>query len=160
MLFEDDKQLLSDAAGSQGHRRKVLWQRVGEARKKWLPIVHKWRTDLQADDWAIQPTYQHEPVEHSWKATKDGFIVMGLARPIPSPDGTVPKPDINIWGPDGLAIEVPDQYSMSELIIRTRMCSVCGARDVATVRVAFANRTCEECRPKLAAKLERPGWTN
>lgn len=157
-IVVEDKALLSRAVQAKGQARRSLWEKIAENRKKYLPIVHGWREALEADGWSIEKTYGHEPVEHAWSAKKDGFSVQGLARPISNEDGKVCSPEIHIWGPDGLAIAVPDEYTMQGLIERLRWCSFCPAKNVGTVRVAFANRVCESCLPEARKKYEFYGW--
>ena len=67
---------------------------------------------------------------------------------------------LHLWGPDRLAIDPPEVYDWDAIRAELRRCPECGETDVATVRVAFANRACEKCAPALRAKLETPGWCN
>lgn len=151
---------LSQAIVAKGERRRALWQSIEKHRiETMLPVVHRWREALAADGWSVVPTYGHEPVEHAWSASRDGFKIMGLARPIPGKDGTCPQPDLHAWGPDGAAIELPDEYDFENMKARMGRCDQCGKEPVETKRYAFANRCCAECGPKLMASLPR-NWAN
>lgn len=113
--------------------------------------VRTWRDAALQDGWAIAPTYEHESIETAFRLTRDGFVVSAIAR---SERGSA----IDAWGPDGLALDVPDTYDMAALIAGLRTCSFCGAMDVATQRVAFCNRSCAACAPAAKQRLETPGW--
>ena len=145
---------LNAAIVAKGERREKLWAGIADYRiNQMLPIVHRWRDALTADGWAIQPTYSHEPIEHAWRAEKEGFVILGLARPIPGSRGEVHKPDICAWGPDGGAIDLPDEYDFSRIKAAMSKCGECGKEGVETKRYAFANRCCNECGLKFMAAL-------
>ena len=120
--------------------------------------ARSYRDAAIADGWDAKPMCQHEAFERAAMLKRDGWVMHVLARP---PEGKFRGDiDITVWGPDGLAVPVifPRTYSMADLIRGLRYCLECGAEDVKTYRVAFANRCCAACRPALKAKLERPGW--
>jgi hypothetical protein len=122
--------------------------------------IRAWIAAALADGWYIAPTYgDGEPVDSAASLSKDGFAVLVTLR---EPTKWMPAYDVSIaaWGPDALGVKVPDVYSMAALQAELRSCHDCGARDVETVRIGFAGRCCAECRPKLVAKHEYPGWTN
>lgn len=66
--------------------------------------------------------------------------------------------EVAIWGPDGLAIATPVVYSYEAITSGVRTCGTCGAKDVETQRVGFANRCCTKCAPEQKRIIERPGW--
>lgn len=152
---------LDAAIVATGGRRKALWDAIAEHRKaKMLPAVNGWREALAADGWSLRPTYDgHEPLEHAWSATRDGFRISGLARPIPGRDGSKPKPDLNAWGPDGAAIDLPVEYNFDAIKASLLRCGECGKEPVETKRYAFANRCCADCAPKFMASLPR-NWAD
>ncbi len=116
------------------------------------------RLAAAADGWAIRPTYGHEPVEQAFTGERDGYAMQGLARP--GSEKFLPSGEISLWCPSGIAISpVPVVYpGFAALAALARRCPQCGAEDIETTRVAFANRACLTCAPALRAKLERPGW--
>lgn len=86
---------LNAAIVAKGERRERLWAGIQSHRiNQMLPVVHAWRAVLVADGWNIRQTYSHEPLEQAWHAEREGFVISGLARPIPGPRGEVPKPDL------------------------------------------------------------------
>ena len=155
-----DHPSLNEAVSARGQKRKRLWKEVATHRiEKMLPIVHCWREILIEDGWALEPTYRHEPLEHAWGTRKDGFLIRGLARPIPGPHGTYPRPDLTAWGPDGMQIILPGEYDWEEIRRAVRTCIACGKTNVDTQRYSFAGRCCADCRPEMARIHEKPGWT-
>lgn len=145
---------LNAAIVAKGERREKLWAGIQSHRiSQMLPVVHAWRAALVADGWNIRQTYSHEPLEHAWRAEREGFVISGLARPIPGPRGEVPKPDLCAWGPDGAAIELPDEYDFAKVKAAMLKCGECGREDVETKSYAFANRCCADCGPKFMASL-------
>ena len=116
--------------------------------------VTSWREAAVADGWIIRPTYRHEPVESAATLDKDGFKAMLLARPATKTRRN--WNDVHVWGPDGLAIDPPKEYSMDALIAGLRQCHYCSADDVDTTRYLFAGRCCLKCRKSLR---EPAGWT-
>lgn len=156
----EDHPGVNRAIGMRGPGRAGLWKAIAEHRRdKMLPVVNAYREALAEDGWSIEPTYGHEPVEHAWSAHREGFKVMGLARPIPSKRGEIPKPDLHAWGPDGATVKVPHPYSFEAFVAGLRRCDQCGAEDVDVDRYAFANRCCAECGPKFMASLPR-NWAD
>ncbi len=123
---------------------------------KELERIIEFRDAAVRDGWAIQRTYpNHEPIESAASLEKDGFKMMILSRPT-----ELHKFDANIhiWGPDRLAIKIPDGYSWESIKDGLGVCGFCGKTKVETRGVAFANRVCEECYPEAKKKLEYPGW--
>jgi hypothetical protein len=145
----------------QGIRKsRVNWDRVRDDRLVGeVAAATQFRLDAEADGWSFDPTYPtNEPVEHAFRGTREGFIIQGLARP--GKVDLLPTGDIHAWGPDGISLTpMPIKYPGFDVFkALTRHCPECGANDVDTVRVAFANRCCRDCAPALKAKLEKPGW--
>lgn len=146
-----------DIRGIRGNRD--AWERERQKRLAGeVAAANQWRLDAEADGWKFKPTYGHEPVEHAFRALREGYVIQGLARP---GDDFLPRGSINMWCPEGIDISpIPIIYPGFDAIkaLRNR-CPVCGAEGVDTVRVAFANRACNNCAPALRRELETPGWT-
>jgi len=128
-----------------------------ERMKGEVAAASDWRHAAEADGWEFSQTYKHEPVEHAFRVSREGFIVLGLARP---GGYLLPTGSINVWGPDSLSIDpVPIVYpGFAALKSLARRCPECGTEDVDTMRVSFANRCCANCAQELRKELERPGW--
>lgn len=100
---------------------KELVIRLTLERTKNRVLCEIWRDAAVADGWSIEPTYAHEPKEHAFRLWRDGYCAQGLARPIPGPHGTIPVPEIHIWGPDGLSIKTPETYDFEHIRRRWRL---------------------------------------
>ncbi|HUW08396.1 MAG TPA: hypothetical protein VM537_01645 [Anaerolineae bacterium] len=130
---------------------------------KEIERVRRFVAAAVADGWEIAPTYQSEDVSRAARLTKDGFVMQTIMREDEdgrphawSRKGT--EASISIWGPDGLGVDVPLEYDGDLIRSWTRKCGECGATDVDTKRVAFANRVCNACLPAARKKYEKPGW--
>jgi hypothetical protein len=125
----------------------------------------EFRTAAIADGWVVKPTYDHEPVESAASLKHpEGFTMLIITREhnlklYPNVK-TKYEIDISIWGPDGLAIDVPLKYNMLDIRAGVLMCSNCKRVVPKTVRYSFAGRCCEECLPELRKRFEKPGWCN
>jgi hypothetical protein len=118
-----------------------------------LGDVFKWRDDAIVDGWSIEPSYPgHEHIERAARLQKAGYTASIITRE--------DWHSINIWGPDGLAIQVSIPYSMDAIILGMSVCSNCGTHGVDTVGFSFAGRCCYECLPEMRKKHEYPGWYN
>lgn len=132
--------------------------------------VIAWRDAAIADGW--EHGSQSSEAEERWsKLTRDGFVCQVLTR---SRGNEVLDPargyhqsvhgkyayqaKVSLWGPDGVAVNPGLIYDWDAIRESLRACPECGAKDVETFRVAFANRACAKCRPALEAKLCKPGW--
>ena len=110
--------------------------------------VKAFRDAAVADGWSIRPTYEgNEPVEFAATLDRDGYTMQIITRP------QYAKASIYIWGPDGLAIKTPAEYSWSEIAHGVEKCNYCGAYSVKTERVGFAGRACAKCAPVEKKKL-------
>jgi hypothetical protein len=136
--------------------------------RRQLEAVRAWVKAAEADGWSLRPTFpKNETAESAATLERDGFKLMTLARVHQPQDrpGLRKRAEfyavsIHLWGPDGVAIEPPPLYDWGAVRAGLRKCPECGAEDVETFRVAFANRACGSCRPALAKALEFPGWYN
>jgi hypothetical protein len=143
------------------NRNDARWAEIRRQRLAGqVAAADAFRKALEADGWTALPTYSHEPVEEAFKATRDGLIVQGLARP--GDERSLPTGSVNAWCAQGIALSpLPIIYPGFEALQKlARHCPECGKDDVDTVRVGFANRVCHECAPALRAKVERPGWND
>lgn len=110
------------------------------------------------DGWTCEPTYpSHEPESAACKLHREGFLAQVLMRE--NQGSWKACTIIHLWGPDGLAIEPPFPYDWEKIKAGTRTCAACGKTDVETQRYSFAGRCCAGCRPEMAKRHERPGWT-
>ena len=89
----------------------------------------KWIEDAIKDGW--------EDVSHPFtlfKLKKDDFTFYSLH----GDDGFC-------YGPDGLYVEIPEEYSYEELLKNLHKCSLCGNKGK-TYQIGFAERVCLPCR--------------
>jgi len=121
-----------------------------------LAGAQQFRDDAVADGWNIAPTYETEAVDRAAKLRRDGYVMMVLTRT--KLGKWAFEAQVNIWGPDGLAINPPEFYDFAEIESRTRICSYCKKTDVETQRVGFAGRCCADCLPDMRKRIETPGW--
>jgi len=133
-----------------------------DATQEKLDNTVAWAKAAVADGWTWQPIYSGE-VQNGKEAdldfgcirlTKDGFAVQMYRR-------NQKRCGLEVatygWGPDRLAIKLPDTYDMEKIRKATTICSNCGNVGE-TVRVGFAGRVCHACRKLLAPKIEFLGW--
>jgi hypothetical protein len=120
--------------------------------------------DLESDGWELTPLYGgvlpsdefgNPSPDGDWQCKKDGFTI----HLYNAKDRGERALSVAGWGPDGLTIAVCVPYSMDFLRHELQFCHTCGAYPVETVRYGFAGRCCKVCRPDMAAKYEKPGWT-
>lgn len=123
-----------------------------------LQGAKQFRDDAVADGWGVEPTYQNESIESASRLQRDGYVMLVVTRE--KVGKWAFEAEVNIWGPDGLAIRAPEFYDFDEIERRTRTCNYCGNGDVPTQRVGFAGRCCASCLPGARKKIETPGWTN
>lgn len=120
--------------------------------------VQTFKRACLSDGWTIAATYQHESIERAFKLTKDGFLIQGLTRTNEPDKKWRYEASLSCWGPDSLAISLPDTYDFESIKIGVRACDACDASDVDTHRYSFAGRCCAKCLPEMKRKHERPGW--
>lgn len=112
-----------------------------------------WREAAIADGWQHEPLYApHETEEQACRMARDGFKAHVIVR---GNHGD----SVAVWGPDGMQVRVPREYTWEAVVAGLRTCQPCGATDVDTVRYSFAGRCCAACRPAMARQHEYPGWT-
>lgn len=125
-----------------------------------IEAVRAFRDAAVADGWSIEATYgKHEPLERAAKLHRDGFVMRILTRD--NTDRGYRKKyeaEVNIWGPDGMAITPPKEYSFAAISDGVLTCGECKKTGVKTQLVGFANRACSDCAPALRAVIEKPGW--
>ena len=124
-----------------------------------LAGVRQWRSDAIAGGWDHRPTYgESEPEERAMRLTgPDGWTAQTIAR---SNERGGAEASIHVWGPDGLAVDVPPFFDMRVLTAALRRCSRCKAENVETQRVGFAGRVCASCITDARKEVETPGWNN
>lgn len=123
--------------------------------------IEQWRKDAIADGWKAEPTYTTESIESSTSLFKDGFYALVVTR-APDSHRKYWNCRLNIWGPDGCAIEERFYfpYRMGKLQHGLTSCEVCHTTGNKTVKVGFANRCCEHCAPNLRKKIEVGRWAD
>jgi hypothetical protein len=123
----------------------------------WIERVRAFVAAAVADGWRREQYFQSEPLERACKLYRDGFTLSVLMR-----DGQTGnyrfQTDIHGWGPDGLSINLPNEYDWHAIQALVTTCNLCNAKDVKTFRYSFAGRCCESCVPKARAQFEKPGW--
>ncbi len=124
--------------------------------------VVAWREAAIADGWDHEPSYGgHESEDRACRLKRNGFVVLIISRkPLSLTMDTgrwLAEAQVNAWGPDGMAIRVPDVYDGACFSVAVETCGYCGASSVTTERVGFAGRACPDCAPKERAKLP-PNW--
>lgn len=139
---------------------------------KEFDLVCAFRDAAIADGWDHKGTYEPtEAEDRACQLSRDGFIMHILTRSrenwIPdsrysnqlSPHGKWNyESEVNIWGPDGLAIHAGPVYDWNEITSKVRACPKCGSKNVDTVRVGFAGRYCQFCADKVRPSIETHGW--
>lgn len=113
--------------------------------------VIAWREAALADGWTHEPIYKNEAEETAMQLDKEGFHAQVYLRENPSDFC------LAVWGPDRLAIEPPVVYNFEGIKRLVNVCEKC-SKEGPTVRLAFANRVCPDCRKKFAPTYEAPGW--
>lgn len=121
-----------------------------------LERVREFRDAARDDGWASEPTYENEAEDSHATMSRDGFTLHAMCRE--GRGAWKYCAQISIWGPDGVAVETPETYSMDAVIAGLRRCEFCNAKDVETHRVAFANRSCGDCLEEQRRIHETPGW--
>jgi len=109
--------------------------------------VEQWKADALADGW-VQGERKEQYIKERFYAT------INLR---PETDMLKAYCNVSIWGPDDLHIPVSYPYSWGKLQESLTICTICG-KVGETVRLAFCNRVCPECRAKNLDEYERPGW--
>jgi hypothetical protein len=104
---------------------------------------------FQNDGWIMEVASTNEDYT---TLKKEGWTVMLFFK----------KNEINVWGPDGLGVDITMPYNWEEWQKALYVCDTCHTTNVATTRMGYANRVCSKCRndPKVASVYEFPGWTD
>jgi hypothetical protein len=129
----------------------------------WLKQVEAFRDAAVADGWSIEPTYASESVERAANLHKNGFTMSVLTRdkrndPEHLRGKWAVEAHVSIWGPDGLALSVPESYDWQVIQEAIHTCDNCKKRVEQTHRYSFAGRCCAECLPAMRKKYEYRGW--
>ena len=117
--------------------------------------------ELRRDGWDGKHTFnENDPV---FSAAKEDFKMSVVCREYPNAISPVCFSSgilgrVCAWGPDSIAIQPPLPYDWEKVKEGIYICGFCGEKADKTVRVAFANRSCEACAPAARKKLEKPGW--
>ena len=108
---------------------------------------NRWIESCTADGWQVL-----EVDGHFTKLFREGYIIHVYSK-------SICGESVSAWGPDQLALELPEEYDWETIQVNVNHCSECDYIGH-TVRLGFANRVCPECRVRLIDKYEYPGWTN
>ena len=154
MLVQPGPAMASHFAG--GETMKNEWGFTNDSAE--LSLVQQCRDDAIADGWSSMPTYQNESIDRACKLSRDGWTAQVLTRENKQGAKWKFEAAVNVWGPDGLACNVPMKYSFEELSKNLSVCSHCKKEGVETHRVGFAGRVCSSCLPEQRKKIEYPGW--
>jgi len=118
----------------------------------------KWIESCVADNWEKLPIYPgSETQSECMKLEKDGFIIHVYSYYSIWAEEELNS--ISAWGPDKLALELPEEYDWDVMQANLNLCSMCGAKGP-TVSLGFAYRVCKQCRIDNVARVEYPGWCN
>lgn len=126
--------------------------------EKELIRAKEYREALNADGWAMTATYEgHESAERYSSHEKDGYKAHVCSRENVGAKYRY-ETGVHFWGPNGIAIKAPQPYSLDALKANEYVCDFCGKTVASTRRVAFANRSCDDCLDAARKKLEYRGW--
>jgi len=121
--------------------------------------VVQFRDDAVEDGWSIEPSYKSESVDRASRLTRDGFIILIIARINEAGSKWKYEAEVNIWGKDRLAIAASKKYDSGYITKGLETCLLCGATGE-VFRAGFAGRYCGKCLPDQKRLQEYPGWTN
>ena len=114
----------------------------------------QWYSDLVEDGWDHTPIYKKvSGPDISTEFHKDGFTIHIYRK------GDAISDSISAWGPDILAIRLPESYNFEALQDALKVCDYCGSVGE-TKRIGFAGRVCEQCHKENVARVEYRGWNN
>ena len=128
--------------------------------------INAWVDAAIEDGWEFHSIYhtidgqETEPKETAGLLSRDGFRIQVWRRPLSVPFS------INAYGPDRLAVDIPQHYNkdtMTKLKINLSKCGYCGAIKQGKgqiIRIGFAGRTCKACHAKHVAEVEFHGWAD
>jgi len=106
---------------------------------------NRWIESCTADGWQVL-----EVDGHFTKLFREGYIMHVYSK-------SVFGKAVSAWGPDRLALELPEEYDWEVMQANVNLCSMCGLVGL-TMRLGFAGRVCLECRKANVARVEYPGW--
>lgn len=128
---------------------------------KKFEAVEAFRDAAIADGWHAEPTYEGEAFERASRLTRDGYVMQVITRDNKDKGYRVRYDcSVHIWGPDGLSLKRPAEYSMIAIEQSANTCLICEGVFEQTFRYNFAGRACAGCLPKAKAETEKPGWNN
>ena len=108
---------------------------------------NRWIESCTADGWQVL-----EVDGHFTKLFREGYIIHVYSK-------SICGEAVSAWGPDRLALELPEEYDWEIMQANVNLCSMC-PRVGPTMRLGFAGRVCLECRKANVARVEYPGWCN
>lgn len=123
-----------------------------------LRDAHAFRDAAVEDGWDIRPTYNSEPEVRAASLSREGFKMQVISRSLKDMKFAY-SASVHIWGPDGLAVTVPDVYDWAAISGAVDKCLECGAEGEVH-RAGFAGRYCAKCLPEQKKAQEFPGWTS
>ena len=112
----------------------------------------KWIESCVADNWEKLLIYPGSSSE-SMRLMREEFVIHIYDQP------WLKGGSVSAWGPDGLALELPEEYDWEAIQANINLCSMCG-KVGPTVSLGFASRVCKQCRIENVARVEYPGWCN
>lgn len=119
-----------------------------------LAQVREFVEAAKNDSWQYEATYKLESIDTAITLRREGFVIMATLR-----GEKHYSHSLSMWGNDGLAIKIPTHYSFEAIQHAMLVCEKCDTIGQ-TVRVAFANRMCPQCRDKYRPTYEAKGWND
>ena len=105
----------------------------------------KYIESCTADGWEVL-----EADGHFTKLGREGYIMHVYSK-------SIHGESVSAWGPDKLALELPEEYDWEAMQANVNLCSMCG-KVGPMVRLGFAGRVCKQCRIENVARVEYLGW--
>lgn len=117
--------------------------------------LDEWRDVLLADGWDVEAICRNKCLpDASLRFERDGWKIE-IYRLTDSA-----AEDIMAWGPDGMALELPESYNFEQMEANLLLCHRHGDYVEETVRLGFSERVCRPCRQEYRAGVEYPGWNS
>ena len=114
--------------------------------------LDEWRDALIADGWDVEAIRGEYRPDVSLRFKRDVWQIE-LYRRCDSM-----AQDIMCWGPDRLALKLPESYNFAQMEDNLLLCGRCGEYVEEITRLGFSERVCRLCWGLYLAEVEYPGW--